>query len=655
MRGSLIVHESCAEAMITMRGGTQSRILARLRRELLELAAQSRCGGRTLPLGRDRTGALYWQFAAEPLHVFVQPVGFPGDDDDAAGLPTPSPKGAAQSASPPQGVAAGTAAVAVGTATLTEAAGATATAATAGPDQWLCYSGLEDLALLCLRLSPLHPRERDLQRAVVRACTGLYDALRSDAFVRGLAERIVRAKHAGGGEAGTAAPMDIDRDKEEGMAMSSPSAAAAAAGDGCAPTADFEAGQCVFVRRRGGPGAGVDGLWYPATVRQGPRTADSGDSGGDCNAAVAPRQYLVAFKGWNDRFDAWMDETDMEAASEAAEARAAAADAGARRRTSGAIPSFPPGLVATTHLERDHRLRGPHRLPPVFRPDEVLSDALLRAKAALLTVEAALPRGALLQGPEHWREELGMAAAWVAHVESAATATELMEACLLLEACVNPKWLHSNFARLYNLLPSRSHALQTATLASVCCRVWVLDRAMLYDKLPKEAAGRKPRSHLQEQEQPPLVEHQQQPPRPPPPQHQQHHHQRLPPLKLHRSQLDPAVLAASGGGSSSGGGGGSSSGGGGGSSSGGGGGGNAFAGPFSMAGGRALQAGVLPAGAGSSGGWTAAGSSHGSGLAGGGGVHGSGHSSDGAIAAPRPPASISASGKIRVRLRKGAK
>lgn len=71
-RGSLVSHELCADAVLLLRAGQLQRAALRRRRAAIETVAYMG-RGRTCALGSDRRGRLYWQFAAEPGLLFVQP------------------------------------------------------------------------------------------------------------------------------------------------------------------------------------------------------------------------------------------------------------------------------------------------------------------------------------------------------------------------------------------------------------------------------------------------------------------------------------------------------------------------------------------------------------------------------------------------------
>lgn len=60
-------------------------------------------------------------------------------------------------------------------------------------------------------------------------------------------------------------------------------------------------------------------------------------------------------------------------------------------------------------------------------------------------IQAALPNGARLRA--RGRFEAHMLQPWVTYVEEAETALQLMEAWLLLETSINPRWLEPGYTR----------------------------------------------------------------------------------------------------------------------------------------------------------------------------------------------------------------
>ncbi|CAM9695555.1 unnamed protein product, partial [Choristocarpus tenellus] len=76
---------------------------------------------------------------------------------------------------------------------------------------------------------------------------------------------------------------------------------------------------------------------------------------------------------------------------------------------------------------------------------------------------------------------------WHSHVASAESGQDLMEALLLLESCLDPKWLRPWYKPMQQSMPSTSHLLRLSTPAAVALRLFGLDRAVLYEKVSSAA------------------------------------------------------------------------------------------------------------------------------------------------------------------------
>ncbi|CAM9440038.1 unnamed protein product, partial [Discosporangium mesarthrocarpum] len=76
---------------------------------------------------------------------------------------------------------------------------------------------------------------------------------------------------------------------------------------------------------------------------------------------------------------------------------------------------------------------------------------------------------------------------WHSQVACAETSQELMEALVLLESCLDPKWLKSWFKPVQQYMPTTSYLLRLATPAAVALRLFELDQAILYNKVSSAA------------------------------------------------------------------------------------------------------------------------------------------------------------------------
>jgi len=120
---------------------------------------------------------------------------------------------------------------------------------------------------------------------------------------------------------------------------------------------------------------------------------------------------------------------------------------------------------------------------PVLAANPLTTD-VENLKRGLLAIVAALPRGSLNEGAQGFSEEFREA--WESHVLSAGTAVELAEAIVILEKCLNLKWINQ---KKKPQLSSAAHFLRMATPAAFALRLLALDACINYDKL--DAASRR--------------------------------------------------------------------------------------------------------------------------------------------------------------------
>lgn len=134
------------------------------------------------------------------------------------------------------------------------------------------------------------------------------------------------------------------------------------------------------------------------------------------------------------------------------------------------------------------------------------ADAVAALRIALLQLKESLPYGALVESEDDlanvnsggssskssgsgggkgplfvWNEAL--AEQWTNHLMEAQEPHEVMEDLILLENCLHPDWLkpwYSSLRRAYTT--SHAHLLRTGTAAAVALHLFVLDKAILYDK-----------------------------------------------------------------------------------------------------------------------------------------------------------------------------
>ncbi len=477
-KGSVIAHDCCARAMVAHRNYSQSKVVLKMRKEAVESAAHMLAGDRTQPVGTDSTGRLYWVFTHRPGHVFVEP-----------------------------------------------GSGGAVVAST----EWVVLDSLEDLAMLCLRLDARKVPELELARGILRYNPPLVSALCDDKFMRKLcADRVPNeaagpslklaiTKNSSAAPPPPPLPPVIDDEKTSNKLEEKSGVGTimeVVEEEGCSSIGGenpekmlhekmkcrFVVNSNVLVRPRC-PGS----LWYTARVVQ-------------CHD---DETYSISFNGWPQRFNTRVEGSRLSPDDDEIavnEAKKSHDNWLSYVEASGlSVPSGFPGLVATAHLNAVNKGCS----TPMFRQEDIMSNMLLMAKAALLTFEAALPDGAFLHGRGWHCEGEGGAPAgttsldldgeeggrskcffenWTRVVNEAQTATELMEACIILESSISTRWLQGHFdGGLQHLLLPRSIALRFPSFSDVALRVWVLDKSILYNFTtapPRAAVGRPGRNKI---------------------------------------------------------------------------------------------------------------------------------------------------------------
>ena len=103
-------------------------------------------------------------------------------------------------------------------------------------------------------------------------------------------------------------------------------------------------------------------------------------------------------------------------------------------------------------------------------------------KLAMLTVEAALPDGAIdVDADDKWGG--GFQYAWREAVVAAENATDLMACQIMLEYGIKTTWLKPQGLRLLSALPSRVHCMKFASVGQLALRLSALDQGIRYPKI----------------------------------------------------------------------------------------------------------------------------------------------------------------------------
>ncbi len=117
-------------------------------------------------------------------------------------------------------------------------------------------------------------------------------------------------------------------------------------------------------------------------------------------------------------------------------------------------------------------------------------NSLQLLKYAMLIVEASLPIGAVDTSEDRWSDNF--AESWREGVSVAENPVSLMQCQIMLEYGIRTAWLKPAGLKLFSFLPSRIHALKSASFASLAVRLWTLDVTIRYDKLEDKKEVGKP-------------------------------------------------------------------------------------------------------------------------------------------------------------------
>ena len=105
--------------------------------------------------------------------------------------------------------------------------------------------------------------------------------------------------------------------------------------------------------------------------------------------------------------------------------------------------------------------------------------AISNLKAALLTIEAALPQGSVdTSSSGSWNSE--SSAYWKLMVENSPGLASLMGCVILLEDAIDKTWFRLQAKHLIDCLPKHWKAISDASVSSIAMRIWLLDRAVMY-------------------------------------------------------------------------------------------------------------------------------------------------------------------------------
>ena len=196
--------------------------------------------------------------------------------------------------------------------------------------------------------------------------------------------------------------------------------------------------------------------------------------------------YKIRFDGWGKEYDSWFPEYEVLKYVEpesvcAREDRDADHPYSQEKNNSDWMDvEYVKSLQATTYLFANHRFRGKARHAP-FIPSDRRTDLDIM-KLAMLTVEAALPDGAIdIDSDDKWGG--GFQFAWREAVVAAEDATDLMACQIMLEYGIKTTWFKPQGLRLLGALPSRVHSMKFASIGNLALRLSALDLGIRYPKI----------------------------------------------------------------------------------------------------------------------------------------------------------------------------
>ena len=143
-------------------------------------------------------------------------------------------------------------------------------------------------------------------------------------------------------------------------------------------------------------------------------------------------------------------------------------------------------LEASNFLYTKKRARGsdlPWPLQKATRlgPGATSEDkAMALLRAALLTVEAALPQGSVdISRQGNWNSEC--ASCWRSRVECSQGPGTLIECVILLEDTISSAFIRAGVSGLFSCMPRQWKAINDASVSNIAMRIWLLDIGIKYD------------------------------------------------------------------------------------------------------------------------------------------------------------------------------
>ena len=222
--------------------------------------------------------------------------------------------------------------------------------------------------------------------------------------------------------------------------------------------------------------------------------------------AVQNKLFKVRFERWGPRYDSWVPERQVvnrdqevtislnrgdRTVKKSSNARQVRNRSRAEYSETEAF-TFPDPistLNACAKLqEMDEKKQHYNR---VNYSDAIPSNPLGMVRAALLTVEAAIPVQAFDESDERWGKTPLFVHAWHEAVAQAKDATDIMGCIIMLEHSVKSAWISAQGIKLQACMPSRGVSMRKATVGLVATRLWAFDAGLKFSKDTLEAGKKK--------------------------------------------------------------------------------------------------------------------------------------------------------------------
>jgi hypothetical protein len=207
----------------------------------------------------------------------------------------------------------------------------------------------------------------------------------------------------------------------------------------------------------------------------------------------ANRVFKIRFDNWGYRYDAWVPKEKVMVPSPKTSKKASRLSY--LEREVAAVPHVLSTLKAVTFQHYPNRWCTGYPAHTAFSNGR---SSLSLVKYGMYMISKALPHGAFDETDEKWgtiefRNMNEFGRAWLEALVGAGGPTDLMACQLMLEFCIKSAWFKPSGAKLLSSLPSKAHAMRYATVGMVAVRMWILDEAIRYDKISADDTSSAPK------------------------------------------------------------------------------------------------------------------------------------------------------------------